>query len=142
MRTKLLSKGFDADEIEATIDRLREKRYIRDDDYATARAKSMLRKNYSLGTVERRLKHEGLPLTDEIKTRIQDEQPLAEEQQVLDILEKNRRKLQRVTELKKVRQKMAQYLMARGFNPSHFRNLLSKFEREILGDSDSGSDSF
>lgn len=87
---KLKTKGFTLVEIEAVIQTLIEKRYLREDEYIRARVKAFIRKGYSKKHIELKLRQEGLNNTVEIINEQFNELGVSEKDQVERLIAKKR----------------------------------------------------
>lgn len=88
MTQKLEEKAYPQEEIESTIHELLEKKYLREDLYAEARVKGLMRKGYSPDYIQSRLNEENVQLSLDTIYDIFQEYSLTEEDQIKDLVRK------------------------------------------------------
>jgi len=88
LKNKLLMKGYHQDEIDASIDVLKSKGLINENDFIKRRIEVLLKKGLHHNFVKRTLKIEGLEADETLINEIKEEQQLTSEDQVKKIVER------------------------------------------------------
>lgn len=91
LREKLKERGYPADEIDEAIQEVKNKKYLREDLYAEARAKAFINKGYSQNYVRQKLGQEHVSVTKEFIDDIYQEHKYSEVDQVRELVQKKLR---------------------------------------------------
>jgi regulatory protein len=128
---KLKQRGLKSEDIEKTVSECERLDYINDERTARVYINQMIRKGHGLNRIRHEMNKKGLRsqriqnILSEIESDI-DEAEGAER-----ILEKNVKRFERETDLKKRRDKIYRFLYARGFSQDTIRKLINKYEPTI-----------
>lgn len=117
---KLIEKNYSELEINEAVERLIEKRYLREDFYIEARIKAFIRKNYSARYIQQKLAQEHLdvPLID--INNLFDQLQITERSQIDKLVEKKLQFLDENTSAElKTRNKIQRFLVSKG----HFTSI-------------------
>lgn len=129
MKTKLKSRGFDKEQISATIVKLQSFNYLREDEYTRGRIKQLIVKGYANSYIVQKLAQEELFTEDSLIDEIRNTQDLGSQDQIIYLIEKKLRGKEIPTDrnLKmKLRDKVARFLLSKGFQFSEIGNHLNE----------------
>ena len=91
IREKLIAKQFAKEEVEQTIEELKEKKFIDDSEFFKMRIRSLIRKSYGPFYIEQKLMEEGIRVDGKFIEAVYNEMNTCPEDQVKKILEKQLR---------------------------------------------------
>jgi regulatory protein len=116
---KLILKHFEQEHINEVIDKLIEKKYIREDEYAHSRAKQLIEKGYANNYIIQKLEHEFLPVNSIDFELLREELGQSSKFQLEQLIEKKLRFKSIPTdhdEKMKLKQKLTAYLGSKGYS--------------------------
>lgn len=120
LRRKLKQKKYPENEMEVVLKLLTAEKYLRDDLYAEARARTWIAKKYSAFQIKRKLQIEGLALSGEKMKEVFEESHQSEEDQVRELIEKQFKKLRTLPtdrrEIFRLKQKITAAVRQKGHN--------------------------
>lgn len=128
---KLISKKFLEEEIEETIKKLTDQRYLREETYTENLILSCLRKNQGNLYIKRKLENENLNTNDEIINNIREEYKISSESQIKALIIKKTKYSElptSLTEKLKIKTKLMNYLLSKG----HDGDEIQYYIQEIL----------
>lgn len=129
MEKKLKSRGFEKDEIEATIDKLHSFNYLREEEYTKGRIKQLIVKGYANRYILQKLSQECLSTEESLIDEIRTSQDLGTESQIKYLIEKKLRgkEIPEEFELKmKLKDKITRFLITKGYGFSEISNHLNE----------------
>lgn len=129
MKTKLKSRGFDKDQITATIVKLQSFNYLREDEYTRGRVKQLIVKGYANSYILQKLAQEEVFTEDSLVDEIRSTQDLGSQDQIVHLIEKKLRgkEIPDDYNLKmKLRDKVARFLLSKGHQFSEIGNHLNE----------------
>ncbi len=88
IREKLRTRGFLHEDIEAAIKTAKEKNYLREELYASARVKAFMNKGYSEDYIKRKLEQEEMNVADDFISDIYAENNRTEADQIRELIRK------------------------------------------------------
>ena len=130
MRQKLLSQKFEADEIDATIDKLIDQSYLREEEYKRMRIKTHLLKGYSNRYIIHKLMQEELEVTNVHIETLREEYDLDRTTSLCALIEKKLRgkSIPETFEAKlKLKNKILNFLGAKGYSYDEAKEALSEY---------------
>ncbi len=128
LNRKLKRRGFSPEDIEKAVSECERLDYINDERTARVYINQMIRKGHGLNRIRHEMNKKGLK-----GQRIQNilgeiESDIDETQGAERILQKNIKRFERESDLKKRRDKIYRFLYARGFSQDTIRRLINKYE--------------
>lgn len=118
LRKKLVEKFPDQD-IDSTIDLLVEKNFLREEEYARIRIKSLLLSGYSNSFIQQKLQQEELNVSEEFINKVKTDNGLEKDSSILSLIQKKMRyKTVPVSEVEllKLKHKLLNFLASKGHN--------------------------
>ena len=125
IRSRMKQKKFPADVIKATIDFLKDKKFIDDGLFARAWLDSRLKRSMGLRRVKNELKLKGVKPSLIEETIASAKHGYNEDEAVADLISRKSRGLKGL-DARKVRQRIYAFLMRRGFSPDVIADNLNK----------------
>ena len=128
--TKLESKGFDFDDIESAIEEIIDKGYLREENYATARAKMLMKKGLHPRYIQSKLAEESVVITMNQIDQVFSEYQVTPEDQIRDLLAKKARSLDLSTlrdEQNPTRTKLIRYILTKGHEAEDVSTIFDEF---------------
>ena len=118
LREKLREKKYSANEIDAAINEIKERGFLREDSYIEARVKAFMNKGCSVSYIKQKLQQEKLTVSEDVIHEIFEEHQVTENAQIERLLGK---KLKHISDDKidaqKEKQKAIRYAFSKGHNP-------------------------
>ncbi|MBY0413591.1 MAG: recombination regulator RecX [Bdellovibrionales bacterium] len=138
LREKLRAKKYPANEIDAAINEIKARGYLREDSYSEARIKAFMHKGYSVNYIKQKLNQEKVTVTEDYIHNVFEEHRESETEQVKRLLVKKLRSIpDDKEEAYKERQKAVRYALSKGHNPGLvFKILKTNFNGSDLIESD------
>lgn len=128
LREKLREKKYPADEIESSINEIKEKGFLREEVYAEARVKAFMNKGYSPDYIRQKMAQEHMTVTNEAIEEIFAEYHMSTEDQIDRLV---RKKMQRKTEFDyEEESKILRFLLSKG----HDFGTSKKIMKSIIGE--------
>lgn len=130
LRKKLVEREFDSDEIESTIDKLVEYKYLQEDEYIRVKIKSYLEKGYGHSYIIQKLKQEELYITAQDILPIENEYSLTSESNLERLIEKKLRYKTIPEEFEakmKLKRKIEYFLHSKGHASDAIKNAMHQF---------------
>ena len=125
---KLKQRGFKSEDIEMAVSECVRLDYINDERTSRVYINQMIRKGHGVNRIRHDLNKKGLKgqhIQNILSETVSD---VDERESAARILEKNIRRFERETDLKKRRGKIYRFLYARGFSRDTIRKLIKKLE--------------
>jgi regulatory protein len=119
IRQKMKLKGYEAEEIEQTLEKLIEKNYLREAEYKRMLAKRWISKGYSDNMIKRRGSQEKLEFCATELTQIRDESGASSSEVIAKLVEKKMRGQNIPTDRtakQKLREKVTRSLLSKGYS--------------------------
>ena len=118
LREKLKFKKYPANEIDAAINEIKAKGYLREDAYSEARIKAFMNKGYSVNYIKQKLHQEKVQVSNDQITEVFDEYHESELDQIKKLLAKKLKTLSSdKEEAYKEKQKAVRFALSKGHNP-------------------------
>ncbi len=118
LREKLKLKKYPANEIDAAINEVKTKGYLREEAYSEARIKAFMNKGYSVNFIKQKLSQEKVQVSNDQITEVFDEYQESELDQIKKLLAKKLKNIsQDKEEAFKEKQKAARFALSKGHNP-------------------------
>ena len=130
MREKLISRKYEVDEINDTIDKLIEKNFLREDEYKRQRVKSLLVKGFSNSYILRKLEQEHLQSNNEEIDMIRDDQQIDKDDSLNALVEKKLRGKvipQDYNAKMKLKNKVMNFLASKGYDYQEAKGALTDY---------------
>ncbi|WP_372653315.1 regulatory protein RecX [Halobacteriovorax sp.] len=127
LRVKLGSKGYEEADIDLAIEEVISKGFLREKEYATARAKVLMKKGYHPQYIEAKLAEEQLSVTSSTINEIFEEYNMTTDSQLSELLEKKLRiqvPSQLINAQDKIKQKLIRYCLTKGHELEDITNTL------------------
>ena len=135
---KLKEKGFDSEVIEQSIDKMVEKKILREDYYIESRVITLMRKGYHPIAISLRLSEEGYQIELETIGHIFDEYQIDTNQEALKLVRKKSLilnltpfKLEDQDKYLKIEAKMIRYLLGKGYPMEEARDTFNQFVNDF-----------
>jgi regulatory protein len=119
IRQKLRLKGHDAEAIDETLAKLKEKNYLREDEYKKLLARKLIRKGQADDMIKRRVQQENLTLESQEMDDIRAELGVSKEEAITQLVAKKMRGQvwpEEREKRQKLQQKVYRFLLSRGFS--------------------------
>ena len=129
MTKKLKSRGFEAEQIEETIEKLHSYNYLREEEYTRGRIKQLILKGYANSYIIQKLAQEQLIQDVSLINEIRETQDLRTESQVIYLIEKKLRGKEIPTEFSqkmKLKDKITRFLISKGYRFEEIGNHLNE----------------
>lgn len=129
LREKLKLRKYPANEIDAAINEIKARGYLREDAYSEARIKAFMHKGYSVNYIKQKLHQEKVEVTEDQIHGVFEEHRETETDQIKRLLTKKLRSIpEDKEEAYKEKQKALRFALSKGHNPgSVFKILKANF---------------
>lgn len=129
LREKLREKKYPANEIDAAINEIKEKGFLREEAFTESRIRSFMNKGLSINHIRQKLRQEHLEASDEQIQEIFDENLISEDQQIERLA---RKKMGSKTDLDFEDQgKILRYLISKGHDYALCKKVLGTIVSEL-----------
>lgn len=129
MREKLITRKYEEQEINETIDKLLSKNFLREDEYKRTRIKSLLVKGFSNSYILRKLEQEHISSHEDEINQVRDDQQIDKNDSLSLLVEKKLRgKLipQEFNAKMKLKSKIMNFLASKGYDYQEAKEALSE----------------
>ena len=119
LRQKLKLKGYEATEIDETLTKLIEKKYLREEEYKKLLVKKLMRKGKADGLIRRQIEQEKLTIDSSEMNALREETGVSKEDTITQLVMKKTRGKPGPTdraERQKLQEKIYRFLLSRGFS--------------------------
>lgn len=129
LREKLKVKKYSIDEIDSALNEIRNKGYLREDLYASARIKIFMEKGYSPEYISQKMAQENINVTNETIDAVFTEYQFSPENQIERLV---RKKIQGKTDFDfKSESKILRYLISKGHDFSTSKKIMANIISEV-----------
>lgn len=133
IRQKMRTKNFEQVEIDEAIEKLIEKKYLREEEYKRVLVKRLMRKGKADGLIKRQIEQEKLNIDSAELEELREETGTPKEEMLAQLVEKKMRGKSWPTdraELQKLQQKIYRYILSRGFSFDDAKTAIKAFNSD------------
>lgn len=134
LREKLREKQYPASEIDEAIEEIKAKNYLREDNYAEARAKAFMNKGYSPEFIKQKLAQEHVYVDEAFISAIYSENKNDSDYQVRALIEKKLRGKKLSDYEQEV--KVIRFVLSKGHNIAAIKKVLKEYKTSYSSPSD------